>query len=364
MTAMLRERPVEQTEALQIADCDIHPKVRSLEDLRPWLPNRWWDHLQTYGQRSRHGFAKGSPYPKGAPMACRRDAWPTSGGEPGSDLALMREQLLDAYGITPGILNPLSTGQGHQNAEFSAAMCFATNEWQKAAWTGPEPRLRASVLVSYEDGEAARAEIERRAGDPDFAQVLLLSRTAEPLGQKRYWPIYAAAVAAGLPVGIHVFGYSGWPTGTGWPSFYIEEMTEHAASAQAVVTSLIFEGTFERFPELRIVLIEAGFGWLPALGWRLDRVWARMRDEVPHVRRPPSEYMREHLWVTTQPMEEPEIRAHLQDVIAWIGPDRLMFATDYPHWDFDDPRQALALPDKALQRRIMSENARAVYGRS
>ena len=67
MTAMLRERPVEQTAALQIADCDIHPKVRSLEDLRPWLSNRWWDHLQTYGQRSRHGFAKGSPYPKGAP---------------------------------------------------------------------------------------------------------------------------------------------------------------------------------------------------------------------------------------------------------------------------------------------------------
>ena len=39
--------------------------------------------------------------------------------------------------------------------------------------------------------------------------------------------------------------------------------------------------------------------------------------------RPPSEYMREHLWVTTQPMEEPEIRAHLQDVIGWIGADRL-----------------------------------------
>ena len=123
-------------------------------------------------------------------MACRRDAWPVSGGEPGSDLELMCEQLLDAYGITLGILNPLSTGQGDQNPEFSAAMCFATNEWQKAAWTEREPRLRASVLVSYEDGEAARAEVLRRAGDPDFAQVLLLSRTAEPRrrsGSARRW---------------------------------------------------------------------------------------------------------------------------------------------------------------------------------
>ena len=72
MALELRERPVEQTAAAEIIDCDIHPKVRSLEDLRPWLSNRWWDHLQTYGQRSRHGFAKGSPYPKAAPMACRR----------------------------------------------------------------------------------------------------------------------------------------------------------------------------------------------------------------------------------------------------------------------------------------------------
>ena len=59
--------------------------------------------------------------------------------------------------------------------------------------------------------------------------MLLLSRTAEALGGKRYWPIYEAAVEAGLPVGIHAFGYSGWPiTNRGWPSFYIEEMTEHA----------------------------------------------------------------------------------------------------------------------------------------
>jgi predicted TIM-barrel fold metal-dependent hydrolase len=364
MTAMLRERPVEQAAALEIADCDIHPKVRGLEDLRPWLSSRWWEHLRTYGLRQRHGFAKGSPYPKGAPLACRRDAWPESGGEPGSDLALLRAQLLDAYGITLGILNPLSIGQGVLNAELCAAMCFAANEWQKAGWTAPEPRLRASVLVPYEDGEASRIEIERRAGDPAFAQVLLLSRTAEPLGQKRYWPIYAAAVEAGLPVGIHVFGYSGWPNGAGWPSYYIEDMSGHAGSAQAVVTSLVFEGAFERFPGLRIVLIEAGFGWLPALGWRLDRVWARLRDEVPHLQRPPSAYLREQLWLTTQPMEEPEIRAHLQDAIDWIGPDRLMFASDYPHWDFDDPRQALPLPDKALKQRIMSGNARALYGRA
>ena len=53
-------------------------------------------------------------------------------------------------------------------------------------------------------------EIERAPAIPNFAQVLLLTRTAEPLGQRRYWPIYEAAVAADLPVGIHAFGYGGY----------------------------------------------------------------------------------------------------------------------------------------------------------
>jgi penicillin-binding protein 1A len=64
--------------------------------------------------------------------------------------------------------------------------------------------------VPYEDAEASVREIELRADDPDFAQVLLLSRTNEPLGQKRYWPIYEAAARANLAVGIHAFGNGGY----------------------------------------------------------------------------------------------------------------------------------------------------------
>jgi hypothetical protein len=348
---------------LDIVDCDFHPKL-TVEQMRPFLSNQWWDYLQTYGMRSRHGYAKGYAYPKMTPQAARRDAWPPSGGLPASDLAFVQRQHMDCYGIATAIMNPLSpTGQGDQNVELSVAMASAANEAQLAEWVHKDPRFKASVVVPYEDGAASAKEVRRRAGNSDFAQVFMLSRSGEAAGRKRYWPIYEAAVEAGLPVGIHVFGYSGWPmTASGYPSFYIEEMTEHATSAQAMVTSFIMEGVFERLPELKVVLIESGFGWLPALGWRLDKHWKRLKDEVPHLRKAPSEYIREHFHVTTQPMEEPENADHLIEVMNGIGMDRIMFSSDYPHWDFDDP--FLALPPQltdAQRRAIYAGNARALY---
>jgi predicted TIM-barrel fold metal-dependent hydrolase len=81
------------------------------------------------------------------------------------------------------------------------------------------------------------------------------------------------------------------------------------------------------------------------------------------LRRLPSEYVREQVWLTTQPMEEPERRRHLTDAIGWIGWDRLLFATDYPHWDFDDPATALPIAvDEPQRNRLFRDNAIALYG--
>lgn len=368
MNVQLRNQPAipkTSTGRLAIADCDIHPYPASMErDVYPFLEKRWQRHLETYGLRPRQGFASGPAYPKGNPDASRRDSYPPTGGRPGSDLDFMRAQHLDPNNVQLGILNPLRSGQGSQNPELSAALCRAMNEWQIAEWTSKEPRLRASVLVPYEDAAASAAEIDRCAGNPHFAQVLVLSRTAEPFGQRRYWPIIEAAVRANLPVAVHAFGYGGYPvTGGGWPSYYLEEMVGHAQCSQSLLTSMIFEGVFERWPTLRLILVEAGFAWLPPLAWRLDKLAHRMADELAHLQRLPSEIIRQQVWLTTQPMEEPEPRTHLLDTIGWIGWDRLLFATDYPHWDFDDPSHALPLPITPDQRKsFFLDNARAVYG--
>ena len=218
-------------------------------------------------------------------------------------------------------------------------------------------------MVPYEDGAAAASEIERCAPDPAYAQVFMLTRSSEPAGNRRYWPIYEAAARHGLPVALHVFGASGHPyTGAGWPSYYVEEGAGHSTSCQTVVTSLVIEGVFERFPSLKVVIVEGGFAWLAPLAWRLDKLYARMRGEVAHLKRKPSEYIREHIWVTTQPMEEPADRTHALDMMEWIGWDRLLFASDYPHWDFDDPFRAFpAGMPRERSRQILTANAKAVY---
>ena len=109
-------------------------------------------------------------------------------------------------------------------------------------------------------------------------------------------------------------------------------------------------------------MIECGFTWVPAMSWRMDKHWERMRKEVPHLKRPPSEYMREHFWFATQPIEEPENPHHLSEVIDWIGWDRLVFSSDYPHWDFDDPRYTFKINLTERQRSmIFRENAQALY---
>lgn len=348
-----------------LVDCDIHNIPASDRALDEFLPQRWRGHLARFGMRQRHGLAQGYPYPKSAPLAARVDAWPPSGAPPGADLAFTRSQHLDPLGVNFGVLNCLHRAAQATDPDLSAAVCRAVNDWQLACWLEPEPRLRASIVLPFEEPALAAEEIGRRAADRRFVQALLVVRTAEPLGRRRYWPIYEAACAAGIPVGIHFGGYAGQPiTPGGWPSYYLEDHTLMAQSFQGQLASLVFEGVFERFKDLRVVLIEGGLAWLPSLMWRMDRAFEAMRDEVPELSCRPSEYVRSHVWMTTQPVEEPPRPPQLLQVFEWIGaPTHLLFATDYPHWDFDSPKQALPRAmDQSLRRAILCGNALELYG--
>jgi predicted TIM-barrel fold metal-dependent hydrolase len=358
-------REVRAAQTLSFIDGDIHPAFRQVSDLYPFLPARWREHLQTYGEHLRQGLTGQLAYPRMMASGMRADAFPEQ-GPPGSDLELMRKQHLDANGVEIGNLVALSRGgMEERNLDFAAALSQGVNDWQIENWVKPEPRLRAGIVVPQEDAAFAASEIERRASDRRFVQVIFSPRATDPIGHRRYWPIYEAAERNNLPLGLHSAGFSGGhpSTPSGWPTYYMQEHYSFFTAMQSVVTSLIFEGVFDRYPKLKVVLIEGGFSWAPALGWRMDKHWERMCSEIPHVKRRPSEYLRENFWFTTQPIEEPEKPEHLSEIIDWLGWDRLIFSSDYPHWDFDHPRHVFKfhLTD-AQKSMVFRENARAVYG--
>jgi uncharacterized protein len=345
--------------AVKLVDADIHPAPLP-RDLTPRLDARSRERYERYGVRVAN---PPQLYPRVRNTGYRVDAWP-EGGFPGSDLGLIQQQLLDEHGVDYGVLIPLHGHSfGAEAPEFAAALCHAVNEWVREEMLDPEPRLRSTINIALETPELAVKEIERYAGDPRFVQVLLPTGPEYPLGNRKYWPVYAAAAEAGLPLMVHTGGLE-QHRGAGWPSYYLEAHVFYANQMIAMATSLVAEGVFQAFPDLQVVLVEAGISWAGPLMWSMDAAWSAHRDDVAHLDRKPSEVFREHFWFTTQPIEEPDDPQQLVHALEFTGmTDRIMFASDYPHWDFDSP--AMTLPrsvPKELRAKIMAGNACRLYG--
>ena len=360
-TASAPLRRVEKKKRPDVIDFDVHQAPPTPKHLFGRLSPRWQQYLQQFelrGPREAHHAVLGR-------HPTRLDAWPAEGA-PGSDLALMREQLLDRYGITYAVLGTtLQIDAAAQPRDLSTAMTAAINDWTRSDWLDNDQRFLASICTPFEYSKPAVLEIERWAGDKRFVSVLFNGRTERPLGNPKYWDIFEAAEQHGLAIEVHVAGMgANLMTGVGLPTYYIENHVGHLQDMQTHLVSLVCEGVFERFPRLKVVLVEGGFSWVGPLKWRLDRSWSVLHDEVPYLSRPPSEYVNEHFWFTTQPMEEPPHGGQLAKLIeAGLLADRLLFSTDYPHWDFDAPDAVLSSDlDEKLKNKIRSGNARALLG--
>jgi uncharacterized protein len=348
-----------RTKDVTLVDVDIHPNVMP-DELGPWLPQRWTSHLERYGQRAP--FIS-DLYPRGRNNGMRADAWP-EGRFPGSDYGLLREQLLDEHDIDFGILVCMNGfDRGYERPELDAAINSAINDCMAAEWLDRDERLRACLAVPIEHPELAVKEIERVAGDDRFVQILAPASGREPFGSRKYWPVYRAAAERGLPVAFHTGGYADH-RGTGWPSFYLEEHVGYSVIMQVLLTSLVCEGAFAAIPDLKVVLLEGGALWAASLRWRLDEAWKQLREETPELDRLPSEYISDHVWFDTQPIEEPDDPRSFGHLVEQAElTDRLMFATDYPHWDFDAPANSLPRGlSEERRRRILAGNAIELYG--
>jgi len=332
-----------------LIDADVHIRGPRLRELLPLLPGHWVEHFSNTLDKG----ASQEYYPPRSPVSGR-----------GGNLDELREAVFEQGGAEMAISSCLYAVDSIHNPDVAAVLATATNRWQKAEWLDREPRLRGSVVVPIQLPAAAVEEIERWADDPGYVQVLLPVRTEHPLGSRHYHPLWKTIEQSGLAAAIHFGGAPVTPpTPTGWPSFFLEEYTAMAQVFATQLTSMIVEGVFDACPDLRVVFLESGFTWIPAHLWRMDKEWRNLRRLVPWVRRPPSDYFREHVRVAIQPLDAPPDPAHLREIVDQLGSDDvLLYASDYPHVHACDAGELLQrLLPEPVQRKITCENALSIY---
>lgn len=278
--------------------------------------------------------------------------------------------VLDEFNTDYAMLTPTkgSTINLFSDVDLACEVASAYNDFQLAELLDVDDRFRGAALVCFHDPQRAAAEIERVGDEDDIVGVYAASSGQNvPFGDPKFDPIYEAAEDHDLPIAYHAT-VKGGPTdfpkqNSGLSSFTGAHTLFHPWSQELTLTSLVEHGAPEKFPDLDWVFLEAGIGWVPYLLWRLDKHYLSRRSELPRLERKPSEYADDQFYYASQPIGEPDDPDHIKGMVDMIGADNLVYATDFPHFDFDapiEPARQLGL-DREETRQVFGENAMEVF---
>ncbi len=298
---------------------------------------------------------------------------------------------MDQDRIAKSVLYPtLLLGiQGHPDADFADVQCRAYNDWLSAHVQQGAGRLFGVAIVPQQDIERAAAEIRRAAALPGIVGVLIRPNPTEdwkPFSDPVYDPIWRAASDTGLPIGLHPFldaqlpgacqgmrlnrlrtGSIAIPDRDGI-AIDIIFFTQALSNPFDMMASMAFRragGVCERFPELRLIFLEANGGWLVSWLERLDHHAEIFSWDVPDLKLPPSEYFKRQCWISFDP-DESTLDFTARSPLC--GADRIIWASDYPHPDAkfpgttDELSVAIVELPQADQVRIAGANAEELYG--
>jgi uncharacterized protein len=334
-----------------IIDCDVHIAAPPSDDLVAHLDGHWVDFVQSTGFTEANSVAVSFP------------DWSAQLRRPAGELTLARVRVDVLDHVERAVLNLHAGVESFTHPYLAPAMAAATNRWLSDAWLAHDDRLRAVAVVAAQFPEAAAAEIERVASDGRFAAVGLPSRAWDPYGHDRYRSLWEAAASHQLPVAILPGGATGVaPTALGWPASLFEDYVLGAQPYQTHLTSIIMSGLLDRHPGMKIALLGSGWTWLPAFMWKLDAQWRAFRREVPWVRRPPSEYVREHVRFSAAPADAPEGEQVLPEVLEQLGSEEMMmFGSDFPHRHAITAERVLGSLTARARRRALADNARDTF---
>jgi predicted TIM-barrel fold metal-dependent hydrolase len=283
-----------------------------------------------------------------------------------------RLKLLDAEGIDAAILYTtigLLWEAELDDAELSQAYTRAYNRWICDWCSDSGGRLVPAAHLSLGDPAGAADELARTVGDgARGVYVAPFTHSAKPLGHPDNDVVFAAAQDHDVPFAIHPTFEPQWTKGNrmgAWENVRELRLTASVQASDGVrhqFTTLFDYGVFDKFPRLKILVLESGGGWI---GYWLDRIDAVYGHTFIGTRVPlehkPSDYFRERCWISCDPDER-----MIPALAERYGVERFLWASDFPHADHtpeyvDDLNELVSAFPLDQQRRFVGDNARELF---
>lgn len=276
-------------------------------------------------------------------------------------------EVLELGGLETTVLYPtggLSVGFIHE-PNFAAAFCQAYNDSIAKEFLSVSSRLKAVAILPFQDVDAAVQELRRAVRDLGMVGAMLPADGPFLLGRPEFDPIYAEAERLGTMVAPHATGSL---RGRGLDEYLFDSLIQahtlsHSGAQMRQMTSMIFEGVMEKFPELRIAFLEAGCSWVPYWMDRMDEEFEfRGKLEARLLLKEPSQYIRsDNVFVACEPEEQ-----LLPEAARALGENSILYASDFPHWDGSYPESLNELEAREdlsaeVKRQILIDNPKRLY---
>jgi len=311
--------------------------------------------------------AMGDPDVHASPHRRYMDNIPYGAGDPKQRLDLLDKEHLERAFLYPtiGLLWECEV----TDPEITVAYQRAYNRWIADFCRDSGGRLVPIAHLSLLDVDSAVAELERSVADGCRGGfVAPFTHTRKPHGHPDHDALWAKATELDVPIAIHPtyephailpsrFSFTGWSREAQW---YLNVVVRQGVQ-QAFLTFFAL-GTLERFPYLKLGVLESGSGWIGSLLDRMDAAYNTNVGYYVDLVFPPSTYFRRQCFISGDPDE-----ASAPLIMEQVGADRFMWATDYPHPDHPgtwvDSLVRLVEPlSHDARRRVLGANVNEIYG--
>jgi uncharacterized protein len=278
---------------------------------------------------------------------------------------------LDYEGVDANLLLPsgwFGCWTAIDNTALENAMYRAYNRWMKDYCAAYPERLTGVILVSGRDVDGSLPELKRAAKEPWAMSVFVYAPYGMPLDHPSLEPYWGVAEENDLSVVLHTFTvmppYAPGGLDT-WDNLFLQRSTAHPWCGMRNMASIIGGGVLDRYPKLRLGVLEAGHGWLPGWVKRLDEHAESVAAALPELKQTPSEYVTSGRYFQSIEMSEGEGVTRM--VGELLGDDILMYASDYPHGESWFPKSvetvmAWDMPEER-KRKFFWDNAVNFYRR-